>query len=168
MRWIYLVVQWHGNRKGRGKNFKFKKFCKVRENLLDKVIYIERSSVKSCYQNRKVKQQWRRWRRRRQRRQERQKKQQIYISNSITYCMYITVFCTLLSHHCMTGTWNFLISCSGFKERNNFLFLFLNLDTVLLDLTLEKFANIWQIKWNWTRSLKSETVWIQFLSDIFG
>ena len=82
--------------------------------------------------------------------------------------MYITVFCTLLSHHCMTGTWNFLISCSGLKERNNFLFLFLNLDTVLSDLTPEKFANIWQIKWNWTRSLKSETVWIQFLSDIFG
>ena len=53
-------------------------------------------------------------------------------------------------------------------QRKNFLFLFLNLDTVLPDLTPENFAIIWQIKWNWIRSSKFETVRIHFLSDIFG
>ena len=39
---------------------------------------------------------------------------------------------------------------------------------VLSDLTPENFAIIWQIKWNWIRSSKFETVRIHFLSDIFG
>ena len=30
----------------------------------------------------------------------------------------------------------------------------------------ENFANIWQIKWNWLRSMKFETVRIHFLSDV--
>ena len=32
----------------------------------------------------------------------------------------------------------------------------------------ENFANNWQIEWNWTRSMKFETVQIHFLSDVFG
>ena len=49
-----------------------------------------------------------------------------------------------------------------------FVFLFRNLDTVLLYSTPENFANIWQIKWNWMRSMKFETVQIHFSSDVFS
>ena len=48
------------------------------------------------------------------------------------------------------------------------LFLSLNLNTVLSDSIPEKIANIWQIKWNRIRSIKFETVRINFLSDVFG
>ena len=56
------------------------------------------------------------------------------------------------------------------EQCKNFLFLFLtyNVDTVLLDSIPENFANIWQIKWNWIRSTKFDTVQIHFLSDVFG
>ena len=47
-------------------------------------------------------------------------------------------------------------------------FPFLDIDTVLWDLTPEGFAIIWQIKWNWIRSSKFETVRIHFLSDVLG
>ena len=50
------------------------------------------------------------------------------------------------------------------RQHKNFLFLFLNLDTVPSDST----ANFWQIKWHWIRSIKFETVRIHFLSDVFG
>ena len=36
---------------------------------------------------------------------------------------------------------------------------------ILSDSTPENFANIWQIKWNWIRSIKFETVQIHFLSE---
>ena len=55
---------------------------------------------------------------------------------------------------------------SRWAQRKNILFLFLNLDTVLSDLTPENVANIWQIKW--TGILKLETVRIHFISDVFG
>ena len=88
-------------------------------------------------------------------------------------CTCITLFCIFLSRRCTTATWNLLISRTGLKEdvntqHNNFLFLFLNLDAVLSDLTPENFPNIWQIKWNWIRSMKFETVQLHFLSDVFG
>ena len=61
-----------------------------------------------------------------------------------------------------TATGNFLISRARFMEyvsaSKNGLFLFLNLDTVLSDLTPKNFANIWQIKWNRIRSIKFETM----------
>ena len=50
----------------------------------------------------------------------------------------------------------------------NFLFLILNLDTVLSDSTSENFANNWQNKWNWIRAMNFETAWIHFLSDFFS
>ena len=57
---------------------------------------------------------------------------------------------------------------SWWTQRKNFLLLFLNLDTVLLDSTPLKFANIWHIKWNWIWSMKfAETAGIQFLTDVF-
>ena len=40
------------------------------------------------------------------------------------------------------------------ERRSVTLFLFLSLETVLSDSTPENFAKIWQIKWNWTRSIK--------------
>ena len=85
----------------------------------------------------------------------------------------ITLFCTFLSHRCANATWNFLISCALFmdyvntRQQLNFLFIFLNLHTVLSDWTPENFAIIWQIEWNWTRTMKFETVRIHFLSDVF-
>ena len=39
--------------------------------------------------------------------------------------------------------------------------------TVLSDWTPENFAIIWQIDWNWTRTMKFEIVRIHFLSDVF-
>ena len=50
------------------------------------------------------------------------------------------------------------------EQDKNFLVLFLNLDTVLSNSTPEIFANIWQIKWNWMRSMKFEIVRIH----VFG
>ena len=55
---------------------------------------------------------------------------------------------------------------SWWTQRENVLFLFRNLDTGLWDSTPEKFDNIWQIKWNWIRSVKIETLWIHFLSEL--
>ena len=46
--------------------------------------------------------------------------------------------------------------------------LFLNLDAVLSDSTLENFAKIWQIKWNWIRLTRFEAVRIHILSEVFG
>ena len=41
----------------------------------------------------------------------------------------------------------------------------LNLNMVLSGSSPENFANIWQIKWNWIRSVKFEIVRIHFLSE---
>ena len=68
-------------------------------------------------------------------------------------------YCTILSCHCSTATWNVLFTglFYGVSEHNTEMFLFfLNSDTVLFDSTPENFANIWQIKWSWTRSIKFE------------
>ena len=50
-------------------------------------------------------------------------------------------------------------------HRENVLFLFRNLETGLSASTPENFDNIWQIKWNWIRSIKIETLCINFLSE---
>ena len=58
------------------------------------------------------------------------------------------------------------IRLSGWTRHKNFHFLFQhvqNFDTVLTNSNPENFANIWQIKWNWIRSMKFVTVWIHFL-----
>ena len=78
---------------------------------------------------------------------------------------------TFFNHHCTTATWNFLISRARFmvREHNTKMHgLFLNLDAVLSDSTLENFAKIWQIKWNWIRLTRFETVRIHILSEVFG
>ena len=78
---------------------------------------------------------------------------------------------TFFSHHCTTATWNFLISRARFMVREHNIkvnVLFLNLDAVLSDSTPENFAKIWQIKWNWIRLPRFETVRIHILSEFFG
>ena len=57
---------------------------------------------------------------------------------------------------------------SRWARLKNFLFLFLNLDTVLSELTPESFANIWQSELNWITSMKFETVRTHFRSNVFG
>ena len=66
-----------------------------------------------------------------------------------------------------TATWNFLISAlwSWWTQHKNFIFLFLNINTVLSD--SRTFRQHSHIKWNWIRSMTSETVRIHFLSDVF-
>ena len=53
-----------------------------------------------------------------------------FILAELQLCMCITLFCTFLSHHCKSATWNLLISLACFMElvstAQNFLFLFLN------------------------------------------
>ena len=51
---------------------------------------------------------------------------------------------------------------STWPQHKNVLFLFLNLDTALSDTIPDNFANIWQVKWNWIRWMKFETVRIHF------
>ena len=78
---------------------------------------------------------------------------------------------TFFNHHCTTATWNFLISRARFmvgKHNIKMHGLFLNLDAVLSDSTPENFAKIWQIKWNWIRLARFETVRIHILSEVFG
>ena len=102
------------------------------------------------------------------------KKIQVYF-NKTTTLPSTTLFCTFLSRRCTTATWNLLVSCALFmgymntiRTQKNVLFLFLNLDTVLSDSTQENFATIWQIKWNWIRSIKFATERILFSSKVFG
>ena len=83
-----------------------------------------------------------------------------------------TLFISLpLLHPCDMKLANFsclLYGVGAWTQHNSCLFLFLNLNTVLLDSTWENFANICQIKWNWIRWMMFEAVWIHFLSDVFS
>ena len=84
-------------------------------------------------------------------------------------CTCITLFCTFLSRCCTTATFTRPLYIWGRRaQHRNFVFLFLNLYTLLSDLTQNpgNFANIWQIKWNHKTSMKFETVRIHFLSDV--
>ena len=78
---------------------------------------------------------------------------------------------TFFNHHCTTATWNFLISRARFMVREHSIKInvfFSNLDAALSDSTPENFAKIWQIKWNWIRLARFETVRIHILSEVFG
>ena len=98
-----------------------------------------------------------------------------FISAKEQPCTCIMLFCTFLGCRCTKSCDmklpNFTLPLYGVQgqwTQHKNLFLFLNLDTVLSDSIPEKFANIWQIKWNRIRSIKFETVQIHFLSDVFG
>ena len=79
------------------------------------------------------------------------------------------LFLTFFSHRCTTATWNFLISGACFTEQVNTTqkvsFPFSKLRYGPFEFNPENFTNIWQIKWNWIRSLKFEPLQIYFLSE---
>ena len=85
---------------------------------------------------------------------------------------YNTLFYTGFSHRCttITATWN-LISRARFRvgEHNTKVsFSLSKLRYGPFGFNPRKFAKIWQIKWNWIRSMKFETVRIYFFKWIFG
>ena len=57
-----------------------------------------------------------------------------FILAELQLCICITLFCTFLSRHCKSATWNLLISLASFMElvstAQNFLFLFLFVDQI--------------------------------------
>ena len=54
---------------------------------------------------------------------------------------------------------------SRWTKHEKFLFSFSKLRYGPVQFNPENFANIWQIKWNWIRSMKFDTLPIYFLSD---
>ena len=77
---------------------------------------------------------------------------------------YAFLYISLPSLHDQLGTWKCLISC--FVEDvndNDFLFLFLNFDTVLKNLTPEKITNIWRMERDRISAIKFEAARIHFL-----
>ena len=77
------------------------------------------------------------------------KKQQLYTC--------ITLFCTFLNRRYTNTTWNFRNFTRPLCKvgEHNAFFIFLNLNTVLLDSTPENLANIWQ---NWLKLNKIDEV----------
>ena len=78
-------------------------------------------------------------------------------------CTCITLFCTFFSCCCTT------VTCAHFTEQVNTTqkvsFSFSKLTYGPVRFNPENFSNIWQMKWNWIRSMKFETVRIYFLSE---
>ena len=102
--------------------------------------------------------------RRRRRRRERQKSYRFILAKQ-QLCTCITLFCTLLWRRCTTTTWKRLIS--RFVKDKNFLFLFLNFDTVLRIQLQKNISSIWGIKQDGISAIKFEAARIHFLSDVF-
>ena len=102
--------------------------------------------------------------RRRRRRRERQKSYRFILAKQ-QLCTCITLFCTLLCRRCTTTTWKCLIS--RFVKDKNFLFLFLNFDTVLRIQLQKNISSIWGIKQDGISAIKFEAARIHFLSDVF-
>ena len=98
-------------------------------------------------------------------------KQGVNISKSTILHVNHAFNCIFLSRRCTTATWNFLIYKHGVREwQKKFSFSFSKhtVDTVLSDSTPENLANFWQIKWNWIRQMKFETVQFHLWSVLFG
>ena len=87
---------------------------------------------------------------------------------AIAQIMCITLFCTFPCRHCTTATQNLLISrfMEEVNTRQLFLFLFVNLETVLQNSAPEKIANLCQIKGVGVRAIKFETARIHSLGDV--
>ena len=85
-------------------------------------------------------------------------------------CTCITLFCTFLCRCCTTTTWNRLVSrfMEDVNTRQQFPFSFCDLRYSPLELTPEKFPNVWQIKWNDIRLMKFEKARVHFLTDVFA
>ena len=101
-------------------------------------------------------------------------KQGVYISKSKILHVNHAFNCTFLSRRFTTATWNFLICkpvlWSTWMTTQIFSFSFSKhtVDAVLSDSTPVNFANFWQIKWNWIRQMKFETMQFHFWSVLFG
>ena len=85
-------------------------------------------------------------------------------------CTHITLFRTFLCRRCMTTTWKCLFSvllrtCN--TRQCNFLFLYLNFNTVLQNSTPKKIAHIWKIKRDGISALKFKAARIHFFGDVF-
>ena len=96
-------------------------------------------------------------------------KQQVYsvFISKTTTLHGIKLFCTFLSHCCVTAPWNFLISHARFMELVNttqmFLFLFLNVDMVLLSPILPTFDKLNEIEWDqWSLKQCKSTFEVMF------
>ena len=77
----------------------------------------------------------------------------------------ITLFCTFLSRHCTTTTWN-CQSNFTFWQDNDFLFLLLNLNQSVR-IQPQKIANIWRIERDGISPIKFIAARIHFLSHVF-
>ena len=83
--------------------------------------------------------------------------------------MCVAPFCTFLCRLYTILTWNRLTRfIEDVTSDDEILFLFLNLDIVLRNLTSEGFAHIWQSKWVEIIVIKTERTQIYFLSDVFA
>ena len=96
-------------------------------------------------------------------------KQQVYsvLISKTTTLHGIKLFCTFLRHYCVTAPWNFLISHARFMELVNttqmFLFLFLNVDMVLLSPILPTFDKLNEIEWDqWSLKQCKSTFEVMF------
>ena len=78
--------------------------------------------------------------------------------------------CTFRYRCCTTTTWNRLVSrfIEDVNTRQQFSFSFSDLRYSPLELTPEKFPNIWQIKWNGIRLMKFEKARVHFFTDVFA
>ena len=111
---------------------------------------------------------------RRRRRQGKRLKLNVLYLNKQQLCTCITLAILHISfpslHHYDMKLPNFTSSLYGrsrWTQHKNRRFLFLNLVNDRYG-PIENFAKICQIKWNWIRSVKFETVRIDFLSDFIG
>ena len=81
-------------------------------------------------------------------------------------CVCITLFLYISSlHYCNMKLPNFTLPLYGVGEHNTKSFFFFFRYRLSFGLNPDNFANIWQIKWNWIRSMKFGTVRIYFLSE---
>ena len=105
--------------------------------------------------------------RRRRRQRERQQSNWFKLVKQ-QLCTCITLFCTFLCRRCTTTTWKCLISLfvEDVKTKQRLFSSFPELCS-LLDLTPEKFVNIWRIKRVGISAIKFEVARIHFLSDVF-
>ena len=91
------------------------------------------------------------------------KKSNKFILAKQQLCTCITLFCTFFSCCCTT------VTCAHFTEQVNTTqkvsFSFSKLTYGPVRFNPEKISNIWQMKWNWIRWMKFETVRIYFLSE---
>ena len=89
---------------------------------------------------------------RRRRQRDRQKSNRFGLAKQ-QLCTCITLFCTFLSRRCTTATWNFPPYMEWVNTAQTFSFSFSWLRYGPFGFNPGNFANIWQIKRKWTRSM---------------